>query len=338
MFVRRNLEIVFRHFFRLLIPIVLFPIIGLAIAYTLIPKTYQATASLWALHRYQVISPTGPESDLSATPAETQATALAELLQTRAFALSVVQGISLAPTLRLSATVLSDPQQLQDALFNEIAKNVAVTPQGYNLFTISYTNRNPQIAQQVLQAVIQNYGARSLSLSTAEGQNLLQNYQTQLQQAQEQQSQAIVAEQRYAADHRNLTPAELAADPQYQQLDAVTKQAEANVQNIQNAINTIQQSMGANGSGASTLFQIVDAPRTPILPVSRTKNYLTSGGIGVGIALLADIIYLVILARRDRSIYSAYDLQDLVSLPVLIQLPTFVSTSVTELTGSKIAK
>lgn len=332
---RRTLEIFFRHLLLLLIPLVLFPITGVAIAYNLVPRTYQTTASLWALHRYQVISPTGPESDLSATPAETQATALTELLQTRAFALSVAQGIDLAPTLGLSDSVLNDPQQLQSALASEIAKNVAVASQGYNLFTISYTNRNPQIAQQVLESVIQNYGSQSLSLSTAEGQNLLQNYQAQLQQAQQQQNQAITAQERYAAAHRNLTQAQLAVDPQYQQLDDATKQAEANVQNIQNEINAIQQSIAANNGGPSTLFQVVDAPRVPILPVSRTKNYLTSGGIGAGIALLADILYLVILVRRDRSIYTAYDLQDILSLPVLIQLPTLAASSVAHLVDSK---
>jgi hypothetical protein len=331
---RRSLEIIFRHPFQLLVLIVLFPIIGVAVAYVLTPKTYPSSASLWALHRYAVISPTGSETDLSATPAQTQATALTELLQTRAFALSVVQGINLAPTLGLSASVINDHQELDTALTNEIAKNVIVNAVGYNLFTITYTNHNPQIAEQIVQSVISNYGSQSSTLSSQEGRNLLTGYQQQLLQAQQAQSQAVAAQDQYAASHSNMTAAQLAADPQYQQLQSATTTAQQNVQNIQNSINQIQEEMGANGSGAGTLYQVVDAPQVAIQPTSRTKNYLTDGGIALGVALLADIIYLVMLIRRDRSIYSAYDLQEVVNLPVLMQLPALGSESIVLLSNS----
>ena len=91
---RRTLEAIFRHPLQLILLLVLFPTIGVAIAYFLVPRTYQATASLWALHRYEIIGTTGPESDLTSTPAQTQATALSELLQTRSFALTIAQGVS----------------------------------------------------------------------------------------------------------------------------------------------------------------------------------------------------------------------------------------------------
>jgi hypothetical protein len=320
----------------MLIPIVLFPLIGVGVAYVLVPKMYQSTASLWALHRYEVISPTGPESDLTATPAQTQATELEDLLQTRSFTLQVLAGIDLAPTLNLSSSVLNDPQQLQDALFLELAKNVVPTAVGYQLFTVSYTNRNPQIAQQVIQSVIQNYGTQGQRLSVEEGNNLLTSYQAQLKQAQLQEEQAVAAEEQYVSSHSRLSQAELAADPRYQQLDVATKQAQANVQNIQDQINTIQQSIGANSSGVNTLFQVVDPAQVPQLPQSRKTKFLMGGGIGLAIALLADAIYLIILVRRDRSIYSAYDLQGVVSIPVLMQLPTLTPASTTLLTSNQL--
>lgn len=332
---RRTLEIIFRHPLQLLILVVLLPIIGVVISYILTPKMYQSTGSVWAWHRYSVISPTGPESDLNSTPAQTQATALTELLQTRKFALDVIKGIDLESTMDLSATVKSDPQQLEDALFAEIAKNVVVTPQAYQLYTVSYANKSPEIAQKIVASVIQNFGTQSTNLTAAEGQNLLTNYQTQLKQAQERQNQAVQAQQSYAASHRNLTPAELAADPEYQQLDASTKQATANVQNIQDQINVIQQSLGQTGDNATTLYQIVDTPQVPQLPLSRAPKFLIGGGIGLGVSLLADAIYLIILVRRDRSIYSAYDLQDVITLPVLMQLPTLTPASAALLVSSQ---
>src|SRR5947209_2703031 len=105
---------------------------GVGFAYFYYPHKYQSTASLWAFRRYVIIGATGPESDLSSTPAQTQATALSELLQSRSFALLVAKGTDLAPTLSLSSSVLADPQLLDDALVNDISHNVVVTAQGYN--------------------------------------------------------------------------------------------------------------------------------------------------------------------------------------------------------------
>ena len=145
---KRTLEAIFRHPFQLLLMIVLLPVVGVAVAYVMVPRTYQSSASLWALQRYFVIGSTGPESDLLSTPAQTQATALTELLQTRSFVDSVVKGIDLAPTLSLGSAVMNNPQLLEDSLYTEISKHTVITPSAYDLFEISYVNRNPYVAQQ----------------------------------------------------------------------------------------------------------------------------------------------------------------------------------------------
>jgi hypothetical protein len=331
--VRRTLEAIFRHPLQLLTLIALLPIIGVAVVYFMVPRTYQSTASLWALQRYFVIGSTGPESDLLSTPAETQATALTELLQTRSFVDSVVKGIDLASTLGLDSAVLNDPQQLEGALFNEISKHVVVTPSAYNLFSISYANRNPQIAQQIVASIIARYGTQGLGLSVVEGENLLGSYKTQLANASKDLNDAVNVETQYARAHPNLNQAQLANDPQYALLDVRRVQAQATLQNLQNTINTIQQSISTQGTQVETLFQVIDTPQ--YLPVSRTKNYLLGGGIGLAIALLASIMYLVIMVRRDRGIYSPDDLQGLVAFPIIMQLPNLKPATVSLLTTKK---
>jgi hypothetical protein len=315
--------------------IVLFPIIGVAVAYFIVPRTYQSTASLWALERYSVIGATGPESDLLSTPAQTQANALTELLQTRSFVDSVVKGINIAPTLNLGADVLNNPQQLEESLYNEISKHVVVTPSAYDLFVISYANRNPYIAQQVVRSVIANYGTQGLDLSVAEGQNLLGGYQTQLANAQKDLNSAVSTETQYVHAHPNLNPNQLSSDPQYALLDAQRVQAQAKVQNIQNIINTIQQSISTQGTQVATLYQVIDAPQAPYLPESRTKYYLIGGALGLAVALLGCAIYLVIIVRRDRGVYTADDLQGLVVFPVIMQLPKVTTATVSLLTTNK---
>lgn len=324
---KRTLEAIFRHPLLLLILIVSLPIVGVAVTYFSVPRTYQSTASVWALQRYFVISDATPAVNDYLAPAQTQVTALNELLQTRTFVLAVTQGIDLGPTLGLSDAVMNDPQQLQDALYSEISKYVVVTPLDYNLYEISYKNRDPKIAQEVVESVITNFDRRSLGLSIAGGQNLLASYQTQLAKAQKNLNDAVSAETQYVnshpEDHLKLT-----TDPQYQQFDTQRIQAQAIVQNIQNVMNQIEQQISVQGSDVNTLFQVIDAPQVPDRPLSRTKNYLVGGGIGLGVALLACIIYLVIVVRRNRGVYSARDLQDLVAVPVVMQLSNLTPTAV----------
>jgi hypothetical protein len=330
---RRTLEAVFRHPIQLLTLLIVLPIAGIAVVYLMVPRTYQVTASLWALRRYAVIEATGPETDPTSTPAQTQATALNGLLQTHSFVDAVVKGVDLAPTLNLGASVTNDPQQLENALFSEISKHVVTTLQTYNLFEVSYANPNPQIARQIVASVIAQFGAQSLGLSVVEGQNLLAVYQVQLANAQRDANKAATAEAQYASAHPN---SKLTSYPQLQlaSLDAARVQAQTNVQNLQEIINTIQQSIGTQGTTVSTLFQVLDPPQAPDRPDSRLKFYLLGGGAGLAVALLASTLFLVILVRRDHTIYSAVELQHIVAPPVVMQLPNLSPATISLLIQS----
>src|SRR5262249_44761180 len=154
------------HPVRLVVLLLIPPLLGMAIALAL-PRTYQATATLWALHRYADISATGAETNLDASPADTQATALAELLQVRTFALKVANQTNLAATLH--DDVRADQNKRDDALYAEISQHVDVTPQGLNVYTITYTNQNAQLAQHVVAAVISTFSTESQNLTLAEG-------------------------------------------------------------------------------------------------------------------------------------------------------------------------
>ena len=145
----RTLEAIFRHPVQLLALLILPLALSLAIAY-LLPRSYGSAASLWALRRYEIIGATGPESNLLATPSETQVAVLSELLQSRVFALAVAKSTDLQSTLGLSKNVLSNPQLLDDALLLEVSQHVQVTSGGYNLYEITYSNRDPRVAQQIV--------------------------------------------------------------------------------------------------------------------------------------------------------------------------------------------
>ncbi|HEU5383088.1 MAG TPA: hypothetical protein VFV38_47415 [Ktedonobacteraceae bacterium] len=329
----RVLEAIFRHPFRLLIMLVLPPLIGVAIAYVFIPRSYQAISGLWAFERFGVITATGLDSNAYATPAETQATALTELLNSRSFVLSVVNGIDILPTLHLSNDVASDPQKRDDAIFAEISKNVTVTPVDYNLYTISYKNSDPQIAQKIVASVINQFSLQGIQFTYAQAQRLLQVYEQQLLQAKNQATQAVTAEQQYLHDHPDLTKPGISPlnDPAYASLEQQRLQAQSSVQNLETSLSILNQEISVQGTSSGSFFKELDSPLTPNKPQTRTRQFLVGGGVGLGVGLLACIIVLLVMVRRDRAIYIPRDIDKLADVPVVMELPHLPARSMQRL-------
>ena len=329
----RTLEAIFRQPIRLLILIVTLPLISFAIAY-IQPRSYQASANLWALRRFAIISATGPEADTSQTPADTQTATFSQLLQTRTFALTVAKATDLAST--YDPSVRSDPQSLDDAMYNDISQGVQVQSQGADLFVVSYVNNNPKIAQEVVAAAIQTFGLQSLGFTTFEGKRLLENYQTQLVEAKQNAAAAAAAEAQYLAAHPALAneishtdPANAASiDANFTPLHSRTQQAQGAVESIQSNITALSQSINTQGSSADDLYRVLDPPVMPLRPVSHQRQLLVGGGIGLGIAILACAFYLVFIIRLDRGIYTLSDLKKVTTFPVVMQLPHLNSTAV----------
>ena len=330
----RTLEVVFRQPLRLLMLIVLLPVVSLALAYLVVPPTYQSTATLWALSSYGISGTTNVGTGQPTTAAQTQTTALSELLQTRSFALAVAHETDVAATLNLDQRVRSDPHLLDDALFDEISHNVAVEALGSDLFEVSYANRDPQMARRVVETIVFNYGLQSTGLITLVNQSLLRNYQKQLIIAQQNANAAVAAESAYLAAHPkltqnpNLTPSQLLTDPNYALLDQQRVQAQATLGNIESSIGSLNQTISNQGTSTDSLFKVIDAPQVAHRPVSRLRLYLIVGGVGLAVAMLGCAFYIVISARRDHGVYTVRDLQKVTALPVVMQLPHLTSATV----------
>lgn len=329
---RRVLEIIFQRLFLLLIIIMVLPLVSVAITYFVVPRTYLSNASLWALRRYEIIGDTtNVQPNPPPTAAETQVMALSTLLQTRDFALAVANQANLATT--LPANVRSVPTLRDQAMIDDIAKHVLVTSQGNNLFTIAYSSRDPQIAQRVVQAVVQNFAVQSANFSRLQGQHLLENYQKQLADAAQSANTAAAKETEYLNAHPQVARNILYAGPDYAQLfdpeygilHAQSLQALARLQAIQNQMATVQLQIAEQAGNADTLFKIIDAPLVPKQAEGRSKLFLTYGGAALGIALLACVLYVIILVRSDQTLHTKLDLQDVTPYPVVMQLP-FVTT------------
>jgi len=311
------LENIFQHYILLMFMLFVPIIIGLGIGYIL-PPSYQASANLWALERFQIIGSTGPESNLQTTPAGTQADALTEMLQSRTFDVAVGAGTNLKSTLKLSAQDLSNPQKLNDAYVADISKNVQVVAKGTNLYAVIYTNSNPRIAFQVLNAVINQFQVQGQQFSIVQGQNLLQEDESQLTQMQDAALAAATNESAYLTHHPGST---ITNDPEYALLNGQRLQAQTTLQNMETTIANLKQDIARQNAGGGAFFKTLDPPVVPDSALSRSKVLITSGSIGFALGLITCILYILIIVRRDRALYSAFDLQKVTFYPVIMQIP-----------------
>jgi len=322
---KRTLEIIFPKLHLLVLIVALPLMISLAIAYSQ-PRSYQASADLWALRQYSFITVTGLNYE-SGSPADTQVATLYELIQTRSFALTVAKATDLPST--FDSSIQSDPQSLDDALVSAIQSVHVGLPIGAHLFTISYVNTNPKIAQEVIQTLVQTYSLQSQRLATSDAILFLEEYQAQLLKAKQDVDAAAAAEAQYLAKHPALAtdPAHGAAiDPQVAQLNSEVQQAQAEVQSIQQSITSLNQSINTAGSGANDLFRVIDPPI--VRRASRTKDYIKSGGIGAGIAIPAGALYLAFLFLRNRGVYTPLDLQKVSTYRFVVELPRLTPAAV----------
>ena len=150
----RILEIICRHAKQLILVLVVPAAIGIAIAVFVLPPTYQAKATLWALRIYRTDT-SNATSNPQATPGGTQAAALSELLQTRVFVVDIAQAAGIGAAGSDASSNFGSPS---DAQLSELSQQIHVAAQGDNLVGITYSNSDPRLAQRVVQAVVQQYG------------------------------------------------------------------------------------------------------------------------------------------------------------------------------------
>jgi uncharacterized protein involved in exopolysaccharide biosynthesis len=308
-----------RHRLQLLLVVFLPFLIGTGIAY-LLPREYQATATLWALHNYNTLTATNIDANALDTPAESQATALSEMLQTRSFALAVAQEAKLASSLGGDVT--------DETLVSAVSQSAQVTAQAYDLFTIQYTSTDPVVAQRVVQAIIDQYNQEIKDTASAEGQNLLQPYQAQLTQAQQDVQNAQDTQNQYLAAHPQETPSQLQTDPAYQQLHLQVQQAQQKVQALQTIINALEQQIASHTTIANGLYRVLDAPTVPTKPALLTKTLLIGAATGLLLGLIAATLLTVLMMRSDRKIYTRGDLREVTATPVVMELPLLSAKAV----------
>jgi hypothetical protein len=314
----RILESYFRHRWLYLLPIVLMTALG--VVFVLLTKpTYTAKGVLYVETQSYLATLTDlRESGASwwTTPAESVNQEISELLQTDAFIRAIIQRTSLEEEMDGGSAVV-------DALIEETRRNVWPSPLGNNQLQVNAVHEDPEIAYQIVTAVIEGYLQWRVNADLAESEvaqsffsDLIETYSVNLAAAREAMRDYVEA---HPVPLRGDRPAEEAME--ISRLQGEIDLAASRYATALDKEEETRLAMAQIESDARQTYFLIDAPTIPDTPDTSLRKLALSGGIFtvVGVFLSAGLI--VGVALIDRSFRFPIDVINRLDLPVLTMVP-----------------
>lgn len=316
---RRFVAAFFRHPFILILPAIVIPLI-VVFGVRSFASSYQSGATIYVGYSYVTLPNSGSPY---ATPAQNLGSSISDYLKSRNFVLGIAEQTSMPKTYSKGTS------DIDDLMVARITAGLSQTAVGTRTLDILYTDSNPTVSAQVINALINQYKIRVVQDSQTQADQAVQFYQQQLQQDQAALATASEQLQSYTQSHPNVD----ANDPTLAQLNSDYQAALTQVQSDITIISKVQdKSQLAIGL---TSFEVTDPPRVPTSPTIKSKTTITAmvGGVALGLGVSLGLIGLMALA--DRRIYAREDLAEAMPIPVLEVLPRLQGLNETMIGGSE---
>lgn len=311
MFPAKLVETVFQKYWAILIPVVLVPLMAIAMTYS--PPTYRSGAVVWVSEPVTGESMALGHENQWITPAQNQAQVINDLLSTASFRMSIVRAAGLVE------------EGASDDVTRNTADRIAVyaSTRGVNLVTVVAESGSASHAQRIVGAVVSEYLSRAAAEFERDATTSKEYFSQQLALATQELSARNLALSNYlvanpkAADPSN--PASLNID--YRTLvDRADTQA-ALVGQLTESLQNVTLRQASAPQTLQAAFNVQDAPSLPEAPI---PNSLTKT-LGIPFAavifgLLIGCTYLYLSYRMDHTIRGSFDLASL-QVPLLGSVP-----------------
>lgn len=307
---QRALDVFFRHKILVLLPLIVLVAVGAFAAYKFQPEPkYRATSTVWTQQSTLLDSGLGIEANPYLSPAQNQAQVFNDLLTLDSFAL---QAASKIPALQ------AYPPKVQIAA---IQADTYVVPEGVNVMAVVHEGRNPVLARDVVQAVLDSQGESLTTDVVAEADAATKFYENRLETAKADLDAAVAALTEYQA----TLPASVRDDPTY--VDRTLANLSAGAQRAQDDYNLLLDRLegiylerDAALEGRDLSFQIADPPQVPTTPLPTSiKSMLPYPILGLLLGISVSGVVLFALVRLDEGIRLASEAEKIG--PVLAVVP-----------------
>jgi uncharacterized protein involved in exopolysaccharide biosynthesis len=322
----RYLEVFFRHRVALLGLMAIALVVSTAVVMVL-PRTYQASASLWFDH-----SPIPDSGTISAqlTPADSATALFHELLNTRDFD---VKAGRLGPLANYYDTTGNFPNTdpitpvvhwlegkpaptgatrtalVDNGVLLTLQKYVVVTPSEPQVVGLTFNFSDPTIAAGTLQAVIDQFESQAKATALVTAQRSVDFYIAQVAAQLKVVQAADNNVAAYLAIHPLLQRNPAPFDPTYAGLQQVDTLAQQDFGTLSTELDQARLTVASLQQPGPYGFHVVDAPQAPLSASGLLKSVMfgVGGGIGVGLLLIGVICALLVAA--DDSVTRGSDLK-----------------------------
>lgn len=316
---RRFVAAYFRHPFTLILPAILIPLVVVFVVRSF-ASSYQSGGTIYVGYSYVTLPNSGSPY---ATPAQNLSSSISDYLKSHSFVLGIAEQTDMPKTYSKGTS------DIEDLMVTRIINGLSLSAVGTRTLDVLYTDPNPTVAAQVINALISQYKSRVVQDAQTQADQAVQFYQQQLQQDEASLATASEQLQSYTQSHPNVD----ANDPTLAQLNSNYQSALTQVQNDITIMQKVQdKSQLAIGL---TSFEVTDPPRIPTTPTIKSKTTITAmvGGVALGLGVSLGLIGLMAVA--DRRIYAREDLAEAMPVPVLEVLPRLRGLNETMIGGSE---
>jgi uncharacterized protein involved in exopolysaccharide biosynthesis len=316
-FLLRIFETYFRHRWLYLMPLVLMAIYGGVFIATSEPK-YVARAVLY-VQTPTYLSSVAAQDNQSAwwmSPAQATTNEMRELLQTNAFIRALIQRTDLEDQ-------MDGGKHVVDMLIEETRENIGVQILGENQVMIGGANKDPKIALQFPNAMLESYIQWQINSQRAQSvaaqaffRDLIDQYGIELEAARQELRD-------YLEMHPSPQRGERPVDEQMEIgiIQSKISQLEDREENAKNNEENARLSLAQLESSARQSYSLIDAPVLPEKPETSRRELTMTLAIILGVGMIISVVGIVVAALLDRSFRFPFDVQQTIHLPVLALIP-----------------
>lgn len=245
---------------------------------------------------------TGISGNPYSTSAQNAVAAINELLPSETFVLAIAQSTDLAKKYDLSS------QAGKSAAVARVRSDVAITTTtiGPDTFTITVDDKDPHVAQQLAQSVVDTFTAEYAKRQVAYDAEAIQVLEQQVQNASALVTQDSARINQYHQAHPETAgqPSAAITDPVYAQYQQQYTLDLQDFQRLSVQLGQLKTNSAVATSGGLSIFNVYDKPKLATATTFHFKQLISYilAGLGGGLAVVALICGMQTLA--DKSINS----------------------------------
>jgi uncharacterized protein involved in exopolysaccharide biosynthesis len=307
----KYVEILFRHRLRFLILLFILPA-ELAIACVFLFPHQTSTSSLWVdTPAYISIASSASGWNQYLTPAQNTVDSLTQLRSTDAFVKQLLGSLDSTNTFQNTSE--------RDSVLATMEADTVITASGSHLVVLTYTCPREPICSTVLTTTLQIYHQWLVDQQTAQAKVAIDFYSGQLADAQAKLKSDEAALASYVAAHPKVRTADAQLIPQFDHLISNVDTDKVAVAEFQQKLEDTRLADAAVRQLDSTVFKVVDAPRTVGGRLSALPKKQMAIATIASLALAAAVLMMMVWS--DRSTREPSEIESRLRIPVVVKIP-----------------